>query len=121
MPLSAVGFNPFFDSSVDEVATDVYQHRVLVFFLHIINPNATDAFLQCFDALAADVTVGTTVPTYSFLLPGGTGASNRGAYAEQFEAPLQFNTALSIAITTTATGNTGPGTDCVANIGFLAG
>jgi len=112
----------FFNSAVDEdPAVQVYSTRTLVFYVHLINPNTTDVFCQMFDALIANVIVGTTVPTYSFIIPGGSGASNRGAFEQEFAVPLQFNTALSIAVTTGATTNGAPGSDAVVNIGYLAG
>lgn len=121
MAIPMVGLTPFFDSTVDETAVDVYAHRCLVFYLHVINNTTTDTFIQMFNAVAADVTVGTTSPQYSFVMPGGTGASNRGAFAEQFAIPLQFTTALSIAVTTGITTNGAPATDGSINIGYLAG
>ncbi len=122
MAIPQTGLTAFFNAAVDEdPAVTVYAHRALVFFIHVINPNDTDCFLQCFNAAAADVIVGTTTPTYSFLLPGGTGADNRGAYAESYAVPLQFDTAFSIAVTTGVATNGAPSADAVVNIGYLPG
>lgn len=119
---AGVGANAFFNAAVDEdPAVTVHVGRTLLFFLHVINPNTTNCFLQCFDALLANVVVGTTTPTYSFLLPGGSGASNWGAYAETFTVPLQFNTGLVIAVTTGVATNGAPSADSPVNIGYLAG
>ena len=114
------GVNSFFNVAVDEdPAVTVFAHPALLFFIHVINPNTTDCFLQCFDALLADVTVGTTTPKYSFLLPGGTGASNRGVYDGAFAVPLTFTTGLVIAVTTGATTNGAPLSDAIVNLGYL--
>lgn len=119
---SSVGVNLFFNGAVDESpVVDVHVGRTLVFNIHVVGGDTTDTFLQMFDAAAASVTVGTTTPTLSFILPGGTGASNHGAYADVFPVPLQFSNSLSIAVTTTATGNGAPTNDAVVNIGWLAG
>ena len=119
---AGVGVNSFFNAAVDESpAVTVQAGRTLLFFVHVVNGDTTDCYLQCFDALLADVVVGTTTPKYSFLLPGGSGASNHGAYAENFTAPLQFNAGLVIAVTTGATTNGAPTNDAVVNIGYLAG
>jgi hypothetical protein len=117
-----VGVNNFFNAAVDESpAVLVHQGRTLVFNIHVVNGDTTDCYLQMYNAAVADITVGTTTPKYSFLLPGGTGASNKGAYADSFSAPLQFDTALSIAVTTGPTTNGAPTNDAVVNIGWLAG
>lgn len=116
------GVKSFFNSAIDETpAVIVHTGRTLVFNLNIINNTITDNFIQMFDAVVANVTVGTTVPKYSFLVPGGTGASNRGVLSITFSAPLQFDTALSVAITTDIGGSGAPATDGSVNIGYLAG
>lgn len=117
------GVNLFFNAAVDEdpVVNVHSTGRTLVFSIHAICPDTTDCYLQMFNAAAANVTVGTTTPAQSFLLPGGTGANNKGAYAITFPAPLQFDTALSIAVTAGPTNNVAPTGDAVINIGWLAG
>jgi hypothetical protein len=76
----------------------------------IFNPSNATAYVQLFDAALADVTVGTTAPVLSIGIAAGGRASG--------EAGVGFQTAISAAATTTATGNTAPGTALVANFGI---
>lgn len=88
-----------------KVAARAYKCRL--FNLNIYNPSNAVAYVQFFDAASGDVTVGSTTPTRVIALPTLTGIST--AHYQ----PFRFNTALTIAATTTATGNTAP------NVGLL--
>lgn len=66
------------------------------------NLDAAAAFLQFYDALAADVTVGTTPAKLTVKIPT---SSIRDVL---FRKPVKFTTAITVACTTTATGNTDP-------------
>ncbi len=112
------GSTPYFNSAVTNTAVAVTAYPTRVFYVHCVNNTLTDVFLQVYDRAAADVVVGTTVPTQSWIIPGGSGASNRGAFEEALSWPLQFFTALSIAATTTPTGNTAPSTAATVNLGY---
>ena len=114
----ARGSTPYFNGSLSNTAVQVTAYPTRIFWCHFINPNTTDIFIQVFDKLAADVTVGVTVPNQSWIVPGGTGASNRGAFEEQFSFPIQMITALSIAATTTPTGAGAPASASISNLGF---
>lgn len=65
------------------------------------NADSVDAYVQIYDA--ASPTVGTDVPKLCIWVPAG------GSWAEKFtgESKISFGTAITIAATTTATGNTG--------------
>lgn len=117
MPEPGVGFTPFLNSAVTNTAVAVAAYPVRLFYIHVINPNTTDVFIQIFDSQVGDVTVGTTTPKQSWLIPGGTGASNRGAFESEFSWPLQLLTALTIAVTTGPTNSTAPGTAIIVNMG----
>lgn len=112
------GATPFFNSALVATKVVVRAAGCRVFFIEVINNDLTDIYLQMFDALTANVTVGTTVPTLSLFIPGGTGASNRGGFIETFAVPIAFRTGLVIAATTTATGSGAP-TACVVNMAVL--
>ncbi len=60
------------------------------------NPGGVPAFVQLFDAKAANVTLGTTVAQYTFQCSPG---DNEPALED-----LYFTTAVSVACTTTPTG-----------------
>lgn len=69
------------------------------------NEGAATRYIQMFDAAAvADVTLGTTAPSVSFVMTTDTNLS------VTFEHPLDFGTGLVIAATTTARGATTGGT-----------
>lgn len=71
----------------------------------IYNPNASEVYLQCFDAVAP-IVVGTTAP--SFVIP------IKASGTEDIDFPVGFAKGLIVAATTGATGNTAPSTglDC---------
>ncbi len=87
--------------------------NVLIYTIAYSNFSGADAYLQIFDADADDVTVGTTEADFVIVL------SDNEALSIPFETPIQFTTGLTIASTTTATGNA-PATSSTV-MGFAAG
>ena len=81
-------------------------------FLQCYNPNSSQIYVQAFDATAANVTLGTTVPVQSYPI----GPTSTGGLAPTFG--VGFSTAISIAATTTATGSTAPATALDCNAGY---
>ena len=94
------------DQQVKAGATDVE-------YLNVYNPDTALAYLQLYDALAADVTVGTTVPTHSIPIPAGA------IYDVQLVQAMQFDVGLTIAMTTTPGGAVAPGTGAVVNARYV--
>lgn len=78
---------------------------------YIGNPNASAVYVQIFNAQASDVTLGTTAPTLSLMIPASSAANVAAGLVG-----IQFSTAISIAITTTRAGSTGPGATVDYNI-----
>lgn len=78
---------------------------------YIGNSNASVVYVQFFNAQASAVTLGTTPPTLSLMIPASS-AANVAAGA----VGIQFGTAISIAITTTRSGSTGPGSTVDYNL-----
>lgn len=116
---NAVGHSVAFEASHAGGGTEVTGKASsgLLKWVHISNPNTTDVFLQVFDA--SNPNVGTTTPTLSFCVPGGTGASNRGVYNQEFgPVGVTMSTAITYTITTTASGSTAPGSACTVGIGY---
>ena len=95
------------DETVQQVSAE--EGQVLTFDFY--NPNAAVAYVQWFDKLAANVTLGTTVADWYTVIPGVGG---RDWSCE----PIPFNTAISFAVTTTATGLTALAADCVMAIKY---
>jgi hypothetical protein len=83
--------------------------------VEIENPNTTVVYLQLFDsATTAAVTLGTTVPNTTRLIPAGDGVAS-GVRIIEFNAPLRFGSGIVYAITTTRSDNTSPASVCQIN------
>ncbi len=103
-----------FDSDGDNSNQVVKIGAGRVYAIEASNSNTSNAFIQLFDALTANVTVGTTTPKLSFIVPAS------GAMDKAFiDKPLVFNTGIIYACTTTATGNGDPTTGLVVNIQYI--
>lgn len=74
----------------------------------INNPNGSTIYVQVFDALSANVTVGTTTPTYVLAIPAS------GTVTLELTCGVNHATGITVAATTTATGGTAPSTALVA-------
>jgi len=79
-----------------------------------VNTGNATAYVQIFDAATGSVTLGTTVAKMSKWVPAG------GSWEEKFggEGKITFGTAITMAATTTASGNTAPATGIIANVTF---
>jgi hypothetical protein len=117
--MQGIGASPYFNVAVTNTPVALRAVSSRLYYVHAINTALTDVFLQMFDVPAASVVAGTTVPVQSWLLPGGTGASNRGAFEQAFPFPIQFNGAMSMLVATTAAGGTAPGSAAIVNLGIL--
>ena len=106
--------NKTFDSSVTATVENLATRGVHLYTLVVRNPSAATAYLQLFDAAAANVTLGTTTPDQSYWVPP-SGEFDL-AYTKD---GMEFQTALSYAFTTTATGNTAPASNAEVNFGWL--
>ena len=103
-----------FDGDGDNTAQAVKAAPGRIYAMEVSNPNTANAFIQLFDALAANVTVGTTTPKQSYIVPAS------GAMDKSFaDSPLEFGVGITYACTTTATGSTDPTTGLVVNIQYL--
>lgn len=80
----------------------------------LTNNNTADIWLQVFDAAVGSVTVGTTTPKQTFRVPGG------GTADPDFDPPVSYATAITVAATTTPTGATGPAVPLVGNVEVLS-
>ena len=100
-----------FDSDGDNSAQSVIQRSGSIYFMEVQNPNTVDAYIQLFDAVTTDVSVGT--PKQSFIVPA------QGAMDKQWRRGLKFNTAICYACTLGATNDSDPTTGLIVNIGYL--
>lgn len=90
--------------SVKVAPTTPYAAYLQVLHYNVSNTNSTPVYVQFFDALVANVTPGTTAPTFFLSVPAN------GVLDGEFPVPPAFSTALVICVTTTPAGATAPGT-----------
>lgn len=77
---------------------------------YVYNPNSSAVYVSFYNALSANVTVGTTNQQMVIVIPATQGAN------VEFTNGIAFSTGISIAATTTGGGNTAPSTALEANI-----
>ncbi len=111
------GIDPFLDLTADNTVAAIKAAPGKLYFLQCTNPNPYDVWIQLFDALTAGVTLGTTVPTLSFCVPGGGGVGHETVWApvELPVSPIKFAVGISYAVTADKDGNTAPTADVVIN------
>ena len=104
------------DESEDQVKATAGQ----VYWIHAINLSAVVLYLKLYNATAANVTVGTTVPDLTFPVPSNGGTDGAG-FVLPIVNGIEFDTAITIAATTgIADGDSGaPGAnEVIVNLGY---
>lgn len=99
------------DADETKVAAVTAKNRQIV-GLTCFNPGAALAYLQFFDAVSGDVTIGTTAPYFVIPLPAGGGIDGPCG-------PRQFSNAITFAVTATATGSGAPASDCIVQFDYV--
>ena len=84
---------------VDESEDEVSSGPCNITWMMVVNTGAAVNYLKLYDATAANVTVGTTVPTLTIPLPAQADG-NGGGFIFQLPHAIEFATALTIAATT---------------------
>lgn len=84
-----------------------------VYGYYLYNPEAAVTFVHFYNTASGSVTVGTTNPLFTLPVPAGS-AANLGVN----DIGITFGTAITIAATTTAGGNTAPATGVSAVIWY---
>jgi len=109
---------PYFLETGSSTAVLVKANLTWLHSMEVENPNTTQVYIQLFDAKAvSDVTVGTTTPDQTYVVPAGDGTDN-GAKIKDYSDPLRFHKGLVFAVTTTATGNGDPSSECPVNFTY---
>lgn len=104
------------DESEDQVKATAGQ----IYWIHAINLSDAPLFLKIYNATAANVTVGTTVPDLTFPVPTA-GSANGAGFVLAIATGIEFDTAITIAATTgVADGDVGvPGAnELIVNLGY---
>ena len=66
-----------------------------IFSVNAVNLTSLAAFIKLYNAAAANVTVGTTVPVNTLQIPASSSVLVRGS-----DLPFNFDTAMSVAVVT---------------------
>lgn len=110
---------PFFKPDQSGTAVLVLGQSTRLTNLEVQNINTVDVYIQFFDAkAAADVTVGSTTPKQSYIVPASDGTNHTATAKDWGDRGLLFMHGIVIAITTTATGASSPSTACVVNLSY---
>ena len=108
----------YFNAAVTAATNVSTACRGRLMSLQAYNVNAQDIWLQVFNIAAASVTLGTTTPIQSFLIPKGNG-TDRGAFEMSWAEGVNLDgSAISIGATTTEAGSTTATTGVEVNIQF---
>lgn len=105
---------------VDETEDQVKASAGQIFWIHAVNLSATIKFLKIYNATAASVTVGTTVPDLTFPIPT-QGDTNGAGFVIAIPNGIAFSTAITIAATTGVADNDAgaPGAnEVIVNLGY---
>jgi len=113
--VSQFGASTLFDSDGDNTAQAVKTSAGTLWALEVSNPNSADGYLQLFDVATGSVTVGSTTPKLSLLVPAGDGTKD-GAMDKLYAMGINFATAITYACTTTPTGSGDPSTGLIVNV-----
>lgn len=112
----STGGASMYSANVTTTAASVDASPGQIYWYYIGNTNSSACYLQVFDVASGSVTVGTTTPTLSLMIPASSssvGGANSGTFVG-----LAFSTAISIASTTTRTGSSACTNGLDVNIGY---
>lgn len=101
---------------IDETEDEIFAGGGLLYGIHAINVATSVLYLKLYDAPAADVTVGTTVPVATFAIPTQAATANGAGFSETYEPAVEFHAGMSVACVTEVAdnGTTGAGAnECV--------
>ena len=107
-----VANNKYSNAALDETKDTVTVGETYLANIVVSNRDTAEVSIQLFDKLAANVTVGTTVPDWIVTVPASS-VSNI-----LMTLPILFGTGIVAACATTPTGNSAPGTAAVVNLAF---
>lgn len=97
-PRTSGGLSFYKTIDLDESEEEVKATAGQVYSIYAFNAATTKRYLKVYNATAANVTVGTTTPDLTFVIP--TDGSTGGGIFLKWPQGLAFGTAISIAATT---------------------
>jgi hypothetical protein len=114
------GMTIFRSIDIDETEEEIKASAGQVFSIAAFNRTAAPLYLKFYNATAANVTVGTTTPVLTFVVPGNADSDGAG-FMWNNDIGFAFGTAITVACTTgVADNDTGaPGAnECLVNVGY---
>lgn len=114
------GASIFRSLDLDETEEEVKGTAGQIYWIHAMNLSTGKRYLKIYNATAASVSVGTTTPVLTFVIPT-QGDTNGTGFVLNVPMGIPFDTAITVAATTgLADADTGaPGAnDVVINLGF---
>lgn len=115
MGLDQYGWDPYYNPSLGNTKVEVLKGPCRIADQNVSAPGAAAmTWWLLYDALAANVTVGTTVPTLAIPIPDG------GILDAERAKPVQFSNGLTMAASSSASGSGAPAANLVVNFA-LAG
>lgn len=103
-------WNVYTDEDLDETKIEVKAAPAYVGGWFLYNDSAAVHYVLLYDALATNVTVGTTAAKLTIGIPAGSAANLEVAKG------IAFETALTVACTTDLATGAPAANDCVANV-----
>ena len=98
----------FCDSALTDTAVLAKTGLCSLTSYHIFNTTAAELYVMFYDAAAAaDVNLGTTVPTFVLGIPAETAAGLGSGACVSLDKPIQFTLGIVIGSLTAITGHTG--------------
>jgi hypothetical protein len=108
------GWTPLIANAQSTTVKAVKSSAGQLGMLQCYNPNASQVYVQIFNVASGSVVLGTTAPTLSIpIAPTST-----GGYALSNPGISLGGSGVSLAVTTTATGNTAPATAADCNVAY---
>lgn len=117
---TAGGASIFRSLDLDETEEEVKGTAGQIYWIHAMNLSTGKRYLKIYNATAASVSVGTTTPVLTFVIPT-QGDTNGTGFVLNVPMGIPFDTAITVAATTgLADADTGaPGAnDVVINLGY---
>lgn len=109
---TATGTDIYFNAALTNTVVSIKTVAGNIYGLRAYNAGAAYAFIQVFNVTSGSVTLGTTTPTEFFPVPA------TGVYDEDYSTPSTYSSAISIAATSTPTGNVAPASTQVVNLRY---
>lgn len=109
---SVTGTDPYFNSALSNTAVNIKASAGNFYGWDQIYNSGALCFVQMFNVPAASVTLGTTTPFHSYMVPAA------GTFDNKKTVPITCASGISTAATATATGSGAPGASQNANASY---